>query len=92
MPDCIMNLFCHSIGHVRRRGFLTLFFLFSLRSSKRRWRVIERSDLIVQIVDARNPLLFRCRDLERYVSKVRRKSMILRFARKMTFFTYHMPH
>uniref|UniRef100_A0A4X1U3E5 Large subunit GTPase 1 homolog n=1 Tax=Sus scrofa TaxID=9823 RepID=A0A4X1U3E5_PIG len=31
------------------------------------WRVIERSDIVVQIVDARNPLLFRCEDL---VSKV----------------------
>lgn len=31
------------------------------------WRVIERSQLLVQIVDARNPLLFRCEDLERYV-------------------------
>uniref|UniRef100_A0A8C1XUA0 Large subunit GTPase 1 homolog n=1 Tax=Cyprinus carpio TaxID=7962 RepID=A0A8C1XUA0_CYPCA len=28
------------------------------------WRVIERSDVVVQIVDARNPLLFRCPDLE----------------------------
>ncbi|XP_051482585.1 large subunit GTPase 1 homolog isoform X2 [Apus apus] len=28
------------------------------------WRVIERSDIVVQIVDARNPLLFRCQDLE----------------------------
>uniref|UniRef100_A0A8C4N2S4 Uncharacterized protein n=1 Tax=Eptatretus burgeri TaxID=7764 RepID=A0A8C4N2S4_EPTBU len=27
------------------------------------WRVIERSDIVVQIVDARNPLLFRCEDL-----------------------------
>uniref|UniRef100_A0A803W049 Large subunit GTPase 1 homolog n=1 Tax=Ficedula albicollis TaxID=59894 RepID=A0A803W049_FICAL len=27
------------------------------------WRVIERSDIVVQIVDARNPLLFRCQDL-----------------------------
>ncbi|XP_063080354.1 large subunit GTPase 1 homolog isoform X2 [Cavia porcellus] len=27
------------------------------------WRVIERSDVVVQIVDARNPLLFRCQDL-----------------------------
>ncbi|XP_078267033.1 large subunit GTPase 1 homolog [Rhinoraja longicauda] len=35
------------------------------------WRVIERSDIIVQIVDARNPLLFRCEDLERYVKEVR---------------------
>lgn len=34
------------------------------------WRVIERSDIIVQIVDARNPLLFRCRDLESYVKEV----------------------
>lgn len=32
------------------------------------WRVVERCDLIVQIVDARNPLLFRCIDLERYVN------------------------
>lgn len=28
--------------------------------------MIERSDVIVQIVDARNPLLFRCLDLVRY--------------------------
>lgn len=34
------------------------------------WRVIERSDLIVQIVDARNPLLFRSEDLETYVKAV----------------------
>ncbi|XP_078725732.1 large subunit GTPase 1 homolog [Lampetra fluviatilis] len=34
------------------------------------WRVIERSDVVVQIVDARNPLLFRCEDLERYVTEV----------------------
>lgn len=34
------------------------------------WRVIERSHLIVQIVDARNPLRFRCEDLETYVAEV----------------------
>ncbi len=34
------------------------------------WRVIERSDLVVQIVDARNPLLFRSADLETYVTEV----------------------
>lgn len=34
------------------------------------WRVIERSDLIVQIVDARNPLLFRSEDLEDYVKEI----------------------
>ncbi|KAI0525551.1 hypothetical protein F5B22DRAFT_347986 [Xylaria bambusicola] len=34
------------------------------------WRVIERSDLVVQIVDARNPLMFRSEDLEHYVQDV----------------------
>ncbi|PRP88942.1 large subunit GTPase [Planoprotostelium fungivorum] len=34
------------------------------------WRVVERCDLIVQIVDARNPLLFRCPDLELYVKEI----------------------
>ena len=34
------------------------------------WRVIERSDLVVQIVDARNPLMFRSEDLETYVKEV----------------------
>lgn len=43
------------------------------------WRVIERSDLIVQIVDARNPLLFRSEDLERYVKDVdsRKENLLL---------------
>ena len=31
------------------------------------WRVLERSDLVVQIVDARDPLMYRCEDLEEYV-------------------------
>jgi len=34
------------------------------------WRVLERSQLVVQIVDARNPLRFRCEDLENYVYDV----------------------
>ncbi|RXM95756.1 Large subunit GTPase 1-like [Acipenser ruthenus] len=34
------------------------------------WRVIERSDVVVQILDARNPLLFRSLDLECYVKEV----------------------
>ncbi|KAG8445120.1 hypothetical protein GDO86_010043 [Hymenochirus boettgeri] len=37
------------------------------------WRVIERSDIVVQIVDARNPLLFRCEDLECYVKDVNKQ-------------------
>lgn len=34
------------------------------------WRVVERSDLVVQIVDARNPLFFRSVDLESYVNSL----------------------
>ena len=30
------------------------------------WRVLERSDIVLQIVDARNPDLYRSRDLEVY--------------------------
>lgn len=34
------------------------------------WRVVERSDVLIQIVDARNPLLFYCDDLEKYAKEV----------------------
>lgn len=34
------------------------------------WRVIERSDLVLQIVDGRSPMFFRCIDLEKYVKEV----------------------
>ena len=46
---------------------------------KELWRVIEKGDLVVQIVDARNPLLFRCIDLENYVKEVdsRKKNLLL---------------
>ncbi|KAK8062215.1 hypothetical protein PG997_014312 [Apiospora hydei] len=43
------------------------------------WRVIERSHLVVQIVDARNPLMFRSADLESYVKDVdsRKQNLLL---------------
>lgn len=46
---------------------------------KQLWRVVERSDLIVQIVDARDPLLFRSVDLERYVKELddRKQNLLL---------------
>ena len=33
------------------------------------WRVIERADVLVQLVDARNPLLFRCLDLHKLAAE-----------------------
>eukprot|EP00124_Ichthyophonus_hoferi_P003298 Ihof_evm1s278 gene=Ihof_evmTU1s278 len=43
------------------------------------WRVIERSDVVVQIVDARNPLLFRSEDLVTYVKDLdhKKKNLLL---------------
>ena len=51
------------------------------------WRVIERSDLVVQIVDARNPLLFRSEDLEKYVKEVSPKKNNLLLVNKADMMT-----
>ncbi|KAF2637686.1 P-loop containing nucleoside triphosphate hydrolase protein [Massarina eburnea CBS 473.64] len=51
------------------------------------WRVIERSDLVVQIVDARNPLLFRSDDLEAYVKEVDPKKNNLLLVNKADMMT-----
>ncbi|KAL5765392.1 hypothetical protein ACOSP7_016009 [Xanthoceras sorbifolium] len=34
------------------------------------WRLVERSDLLVMVVDARDPLFYRCPDLEAYAREV----------------------
>ncbi|EPS69322.1 hypothetical protein M569_05444, partial [Genlisea aurea] len=34
------------------------------------WRVLERSDLVVMVVDARDPLFYRCPDLEAYAREI----------------------
>lgn len=51
------------------------------------WRVIERSDLVVQIVDARNPLLFRSEDLEKYVKEIDPKKRNLLLVNKADMLT-----
>ncbi|XP_018355667.1 PREDICTED: large subunit GTPase 1 homolog [Trachymyrmex septentrionalis] len=51
------------------------------------WRVVERSDVIVQIVDARNPLLFRCEDLERYVKEINSDKLNMILLNKADFLT-----
>jgi large subunit GTPase 1 len=37
---------------------------------KQLWRVVEKADIVVQIVDGRNPLFYRCPDLEKYVKEM----------------------
>uniref|UniRef100_A0A182QVH5 Large subunit GTPase 1 homolog n=1 Tax=Anopheles farauti TaxID=69004 RepID=A0A182QVH5_9DIPT len=51
------------------------------------WRVVERSDIVVQIVDARNPLLFRTEDLEKYVKEVDPNKMNMILLNKSDFLT-----
>ncbi|OMJ23961.1 Large subunit GTPase 1, partial [Smittium culicis] len=60
-------------------GFLLTPFERNLEVWRQLWRVLERSDIIVQIVDARNPLLFRSEDLEQYISEFdeNKKSVLL---------------
>ena len=43
------------------------------------WRVTDRSDLMIQIVDGRDPLFFRCEDLVDYVQSLHanKKSLLL---------------
>ncbi|KAL2540974.1 GTPase LSG1-2 [Abeliophyllum distichum] len=43
------------------------------------WRVVERSDLLVKVVDARNPLFYRCPDLEVYAKEIdeHRRTLLL---------------
>lgn len=68
---------------------------------KQLWRVVERSDLIVQIVDARNPLLFRSTDLEKYVKELNplkrnlllvNKADLLSFNQRLTWAKYFTEH
>lgn len=42
----------------------------------------------MQIVDARNPLLFRCEDLERYVKEIDKNKMNLILCNKSDFLTF----
>lgn len=60
-----------NLAHLQEKENLLLTpFERNLEVWRQLWRVLERSHLIVQIVDARNPLRFRCEDLEAYVQDV----------------------
>jgi large subunit GTPase 1 len=37
---------------------------------KQLWRVVEKSDLVIQIVDGRDPMFFRCVDVEIYTKEL----------------------
>ncbi|GBP37835.1 Large subunit GTPase 1 homolog [Eumeta japonica] len=41
------------------------------------WRTLEKSDIVLILLDARNPLLFRCVDLEHYAAQQNCKCILL---------------
>ncbi|KAJ1950639.1 hypothetical protein EC988_004314, partial [Linderina pennispora] len=68
------------LAHMQEdEGLLLTPFERNLEVWRQLWRVLERSHLVVQIVDARNPLLFRSQDLEMYVRELdpRKKTLLL---------------
>lgn len=68
-------------------GFLLTPYEKNLEFWRQLWRVVERSDVVVQIVDARNPLLFRCEDLEKYVKEVSESKLNMLLVNKADFLT-----
>ncbi|CAG9793700.1 unnamed protein product [Diatraea saccharalis] len=44
---------------------------------KQLWRTLERADIVLILLDARNPLLFRCKDLEKYATEQKCKCILL---------------
>lgn len=67
-PPVRINTELHRLQE--RDSFLLTPFERNIEVWRQLWRVLERSHLVVQIVDARNPLRFRCEDLEAYVQDV----------------------
>ncbi|KAL3681338.1 hypothetical protein R1sor_024294 [Riccia sorocarpa] len=51
------------------------------------WRVLERSDLVVVVVDSRNPLFYRCPDLENYVREIDPSKKVLLLLNKADLLT-----
>lgn len=53
-----------------KTGLIMTPFERNLEIWRQLWRVAEKSDLLLQIVDCRNPLLFMCSDLEEYAREI----------------------
>merc|ERR1719487_1962680 len=49
------------------------------------WRCLERSDLLVQIVDARDPDFYRCRDIEVYLKELGGNKRMMLLVNKADF-------
>lgn len=68
------------VAHVQEsKNLMVTPFEKTLEFWRQLWRVVEKSDVLVQVVDARNPLLFYSADLQTYAAEVdpKKKSVIL---------------
>ncbi|KAJ1736240.1 hypothetical protein LPJ61_000024 [Coemansia biformis] len=70
-----------------QEGLLLTPFERNLEVWRQLWRVLERSHLVVQIVDARNPLVFRSEDLETYVAEMDERKRCLLLVNKADMLT-----
>jgi large subunit GTPase 1 len=52
---------------------------------KQLWRVVEKSELLFQIVDARNPFFFYSADLEKYIKDIGNKKEFLLLINKADY-------
>ena len=52
---------------------------------KQLWRVVEKSELLFQIVDARNPYFFYSADLEKYIKDIGNKKEFLLLINKADY-------
>jgi large subunit GTPase 1 len=56
------------------------------------WRVCERSDIIIQVVDARNPLLYYTEDLCRYLQELKPPRPMILLVNKADLLTDYQRH
>lgn len=54
---------------------------------KQLWRVIEKSDILLQIVDARNPYFFYSQDLEKYIGECKGNKEFILIINKADYLT-----
>lgn len=62
---------------VEEEGILLTPFEKNIEMWKQLWRVVEKSQLLVQIVDARNPLLFKSDDFDAWVASLSKHCILL---------------
>jgi large subunit GTPase 1 len=66
------------LAHIEeKQGLVMTPYEKNLEFWRQLWRCVERADLLVQILDARDPEFYRCHDLERYVSEFDGKRTLL---------------